>query len=154
MAQRHVFSTQWFSLIVLLHCAGTVSADDFPALRPGLWEYQRTIQRSDQAWVPKDVSERVCEDPNITLKKQTETFSKLGCTITSEKIDTENTYRMNAECAMKNGEKVVSQSVTTFDGDSVYTSVIDSSGWLAGAQVQFAERVIAKRIGDCVKEGQ
>lgn len=154
MAQRHAFSTQWFSLIVLLHCAGTVSAEDFPALRPGLWEYQRTIQRSDQAWVPKDVSERVCEDPNAALRKQTETFSKLGCTITSEKIDTENTYRMSAECSMKNGEKVVSHSVTTFDGDSVYTSVIDSSGWLAGAPVQFAERVIAKRIGDCVKEEQ
>jgi hypothetical protein len=154
MAQRHVSSTQWLSLVVLLYYAGTASAEEFPALRPGLWEYQRTVQRSDQNWTPKDISERVCEDPNVALRKQTETFSKLGCTITSEKTDAENTYRMSAECTMKNGERVFSHSVTTFDGETAYTSVIDSSGWLAGAQVQFAERVIAKRIGDCVREGQ
>ena len=47
-----------------------------------------------------------------------------------------------------------SQSVTTFEGDSLYTSVIDSSGWLAGVPVQFAERVLAKRIGDCEEKGQ
>jgi uncharacterized protein DUF3617 len=126
MAQRDVSSARWFSLIVLLHCAGAASAEEFPALRPGLWEYQRTVQRSDQAWTPKDISQRVCEDPNTTLRKQAETFSKLGCTITSKKIDAENTYRMSAECATKNGERASSHSVTTFDGDTAYTSVIDS----------------------------
>jgi hypothetical protein len=140
--------------VALLSWQTLAFADDFPLLRPGLWEYQRTIQRSDQDWMPKDVSERVCEDPNATLRKQTETFSKAGCTITTEKMETANTYRMTADCLLKNGEKVLSYSVTTFDGDSVYTSVIDSTGWLGGIPVQFAERVIAKRLGDCVKERQ
>jgi hypothetical protein len=154
MAQRYVSSPQWFSLIVLLAYAGAASAEEFPALRPGLWEYQRTTQRSDQAWVPKDIAERVCGNPNDMLKKQTETFTKLGCTMTAEQTEADNTYRLTAECVTKNGEKVRSQSVTTFEGDSQYTSVIDSSGWLAGAPVQFAERVLAKRIGDCEEKGQ
>jgi hypothetical protein len=154
MAQRYVSSPQWFSLIVLLVYAGAASAEEFPTLRPGLWEYQRTTQRSDQAWVPKDIAERVCGNPNDMLKKQTETFTKLGCTMTAEQTEADNTYRLTAECVTKNGEKVRSQSVTTFEGDSQYTSVIDSSGWLAGAPVQFAERVLAKRIGDCEEKGQ
>jgi hypothetical protein len=154
MAQRYVSAPQWFSLLVLLVYASAASAKEFPTLRPGLWEYQRTTQRSDQAWEPKDIAERVCTDPNDTLKKQTETFTKLGCLITAEQTEADNTYRLTAECTTKSGQKVFSQSVTTFDGDSQYTSVIDSSGWLAGAPVQFTERVLAKRVGDCVKEGQ
>jgi len=154
MAQSNVSSPQQLCVVILLSWQVVAFAEDFPTLRPGLWEYRRTVQRSDQAWVPKDVSERVCEDPNATLRKQTETFGKLGCTIATEKMETENTYRMTADCLLRNGEKVISYSVTTFDGDSVYTSVIDSTGWLGGLPVQFAERVIAKRLGDCVKEGQ
>ena len=154
MAQRYVSSPQWFSLLVILVYASAVSAKEFPPLRPGLWEYQRTTQRSDQAWEPKDIAERVCADPNDTLKQQTETFTKLGCVMATEQTEDDNTYRLTAECTTKSGQKVFSQSVTTFDGDSQYTSVIDSSGWIAGAPVQFAERVLAKRVGDCVKEGQ
>jgi hypothetical protein len=154
MVQRSVSLTQWCSLIVLLVLARVASATELPALRAGLWEYQRTTQRSDQAWVPKDIAERVCGDPNDMLKQQTAAFTKLGCAMTVEQTETDNTYGLTAECTTKNGQKVYSRSVTTFDGDSQYTSVIDSSGWLIGVPVQFAERVIAKRIGDCVKEGQ
>jgi hypothetical protein len=153
MAQRYVSSPQWISLIVLILSASGASAGELPALRSGLWEYQRTTQRSDQAWIPKDIVERVCGDPNDTLEKQTEAFTKLGCTITTEQTEADNTYRLTAECTTKNGQKVYSRSVTTFDGDSLYTSVIDSSGWLIGVPVQFAERVIAKRIGDCENKG-
>jgi hypothetical protein len=39
--------------------------------------------------------------------------------------------------------------VATFDGDSAYTSVIDSEGAIAGKLVKFVERLSAKRIGDC-----
>lgn len=144
----------WFPLIMLLVCTSATSASEFPTLRPGLWEYQRTAQRSDQAWVPKDIAERVCGDPNDTLKKQTETFTKLGCVMTIEQTEVDNTYRLTADCTTKNGHKVHSRSVTTFDGDSQYTSVIDSSGWLTGVPVQFAERVIGKRIGDCEHKEQ
>ena len=154
MAQRYVPPSQWMSLIVLTLSAGVALAEEFPTLRPGLWEYQRTTQRSDHAWVPKDIAERVCGNPNDMLKKQAETFTKLGCTMTAERTEADNTYRLTAECVTKNGEKIRSQSVTTFEGDSQYTSVIDSSGWLAGAPVQFAERVLAKRIGDCEEKGQ
>jgi len=168
MAQRYVSTTQWGPLIGLLIFANSAGGQTFPHLQPGLWEYQRTTQRSDQDWVPKDVSERVCGDPNDMLKKQTETFAKRGCKITTEqtkadipeepegetteKSEADTTYRLTAECTTKNGEKVVSQSVTVFNGDSQYTSVIDSSGRLAGAPVQFAERVVAKRVGDCKQQ--
>jgi hypothetical protein len=153
MAQRNVPPPQWLCVVTLLSIGTLVFAEDFPTLRPGLWEYQRTTQRSDQAWVPKDITERVCEDPNAALRKHSEAYSQLGCVITTEKTDSENTYRLNAECLTKNGGKVVSYSITTFDGDRAYTSVIDSTGWLGGIPVQFAERVIAKRLSDCEKPG-
>lgn len=143
----------WFPLIMLLVYTSAAPAEEFPALRPGLWEYQRTIQRSDQAWIPKDITERVCGDPSDMLQKQTEAFTQRGCIITTEQTDTANTYRLTADCTTKQGQKVRSQSVTTFEGDSLYTSVIDSSGWLTGVPVQFAERVHAKRIGDCETKG-
>ncbi|NOT57089.1 MAG: hypothetical protein HOP18_21015 [Deltaproteobacteria bacterium] len=130
------------------------SATEFPALRAGLWEYQRTTQRSDQAWEPKDIVERVCGDPSDMLKQQGEAFTKLGCVMTVEHSEADLTYGLTADCTTKNGQKIHSRSVTTFDGDSQYTSVIDSSGWLTGVAVQFAERVIAKRIGDCETKGQ
>lgn len=144
----------WFPLIVLLVSTSATPAEEFPALRPGLWEYQRTTQRSDQAWAPKDIVERACGNPNDTLKQQSEALTKLGCVITVAQTETDNTYDLTADCTTKNGHKVHSRSVTTFDGDSQYTSVIDSSGWLTGVPVQFAERVIAKRIGDCEPKGQ
>ncbi len=143
----------WFFFIMLLVYAGVASATELPALRPGLWEYQRTTQRSDQAWVPKDIVERACGDPTDTLKQQSAAFAKLGCVMTVEHSEVDRTYGLTAECTTKNGQKVHSRSVTTFDGDSQYTSVIDSSGWLTGVPVQFAERVIAKRIGDCENKG-
>lgn len=154
MTQRYVSSPQWLSLIMLLVYDSATSAEEFPTLRPGLWEYKRTTQRSDQAWVPKDIVERACGDPTDTLKQQSAAFTKLGCVMTVEQTETDNTYGLTADCTMKNGQKVHSRSVTTFEGDSQYTSAIDSSGWLSGVPVQFAERVIAKRIGDCENKGQ
>jgi len=154
MTQRYISSPQWFPLIVLLVYASATSAEEFPTLRPGLWEYQRTTQRSDQDWVPKDIVERVCGNPNDTLKQQNEALAKLGCAMTVAQKESDNTYNLTADCTTKNGQKVHSRSVTTFNGDSQYTSVIDSSGWLTGVPVQFAERVIAKRIGDCENKGQ
>lgn len=143
----------WFLLIMLLVYAGATLAVEFPTLRPGLWEYQRTTQRSDQAWLPKDIAERVCGNPNDALNQQTEAFTKLGCVVTIEQTEADNTYGLTADCTTKHGQQMHSRSVTTFDGDSQYTSVIDSSGWRIGVPVQFAERVIAKRIGDCENKG-
>ncbi|MGE0824713.1 MAG: DUF3617 domain-containing protein [Candidatus Binatia bacterium] len=119
-----------------------------PEVRPGLWEYTRTVQRSDQNWDARDIVMRECGDPVAIQKKQQETFEKRGCVISTTQVS-EVTYRVVAECPAKNGEKFASRSVTTFDGDSAYTSIIDSEGVVAGKPVQFVERVTAERVGEC-----
>ena len=127
------------------------AADDLPALRSGLWEYQRTVQRSDENWSPKDTNVRECGNPTSALQKQNEVYRKLGCAIATNRV-TEATYQVTADCPTKNGIKTESHGVTTFDGDSAYTSVIDSEGAVAGKLVKFVERLSAKRVGDCNKE--
>jgi len=140
--------------VILLCVVGSrvsVTADELPALRSGLWEYQRTVQRSDEDWSPKDTTVRECENPISVLQKQNELYRKLGCAIATTRV-TESTYQVTADCPTKNGIKTESRGVTTFDGDSAYTSVIDSEGAVAGKLVKFVERLAAKRIGDCATE--
>ena len=119
-----------------------------PELRPGLWKYTRTVQRSDKNWDARDVVVRECGDPVAVQKKQQETFEKRGCNIVTSQVS-EVTYRVVAECPAKNGAKFTSRSMTTFDGDSAYTSVIDSEGIVDGKPVQFVERIAAERVGEC-----
>lgn len=128
-----------------------VTADELPMLRSGLWEYQRTVQRSDENWSPKDTIVRECENPINMMQKHNEVYRKLGCAITTSRV-TESTYQITADCPTRNGIKIESRGVTTFDGDSAYTSVIDSEGAVAGKPVKFVERLSAKRIGDCEKK--
>ncbi len=125
--------------------------DALPTLREGLWEYQRTLQRSDEDWSPKDTTIRECGSPTKVLEQQNAMYRKLGCAIVATRVN-EATYQVNADCPTKNGIKTESRAVTTFDGDSAYTSVIDSEGAVAGKPVKFVERLAAKRIGDCEKK--
>jgi|GEM_PF-6331981 len=131
--------------------SGAVASDELPALREGLWEYQRTMQRSDEDWSPKDTTVRECGSPTAVLEQQNAEYRKLGCAIVTTRV-TETTYQVKADCPTKNGIKTESRGVTTFDGDSAYTSVIDSEGPVAGKLVKFVERLSAKRVGDCEKK--
>lgn len=150
LGKSYKLCIQWIGLLSGVWLWTWALAADLPSLRPGLWEYTRTTQRSDQDWVPKDLLVRTCENPSETLKKQNETFEKFGCTIATTQI-AEDAYRVNADCPEKNGTKVASQSIVTFASDSAYTSVIESEGPADGKLVKFSERLTAKRIGDCEK---
>ena len=141
----------WVLLHVALNPAVVVASDELPPLREGLWEYQRTLQRSDENWTPKDTVVRECGNPTTVLEQHSAVYRKLGCAIVSIRV-TEATYQVNADCPSKNGIKTESRGVTTFDGDSAYTSVIDSEGSVAGKPVKFVEKLSAKRIGDCEKK--
>lgn len=148
------FLTQRLTRVVwmlLMSSSVALAEDELPSLRSGLWEYQRTVQRSDEEWVPKDTTVRECENPIAVLQKQNEIYRKLGCAITTTQV-TESTYQGTADCPEKHGIKTESRGVTTFDGDSAYTSVIDSEGAVGGKLVKFVERLSAKRIGDCEKK--
>jgi hypothetical protein len=138
-------------LLCLIGSYAPVTADELPVLRSGLWEYQRTVQRSDENWSPKDTTVRECENPISMMQKQNEIYRKLGCAIATTRV-TESTYQVTADCPTRNGIKTESRGVTTFDGDSAYASVIDSEGAVAGKPVKFVERLSAKRVGDCEKK--
>src|SRR5262245_40535465 len=94
--------------IFILCVAGNgdlTAADDFPQLRSGLWEYQRTMQRSDENWSPKDITVRECQNPIRVLQKQNDLYRKLGCAIATTRV-TESTYQVTADCPTTNGIKV------------------------------------------------
>ena len=138
-------------LCTALEFSYAVATDELPTLREGLWEYQRTLQRSDEDWSPKDTTVRECGSPTTVLEQQHTVYRKLGCAIATTRV-TESTYQVTADCPTKNDIKTKSRGVTTFDGDSAYTSVIDSEGAVAGKPVKFVERLSAKRVGDCEKK--
>jgi len=149
--KRWIVMTCGVLLRTAVNYSYAVAADELPTLREGLWEYQRTLQRSDEDWSPKDTTVRECGSPTTVLEQQHAVYRKLGCAIVSTRV-TESTYQVKADCPTKNGIKTESRGVTTFDGDSAYTSVIDSEGAVAGKPVKFVERLAAKRIGDCEKK--
>jgi hypothetical protein len=141
----------WVLLQTTWRFSCAIASDELPVLRAGLWEYQRTLQRSDENWSPKDTTVRECGSPTTVLQEQNAVYRKLGCAIATTRV-TESTYQVTADCPTKSGIKTESRGVATFDGDSAYTSVIDSEGAVAGKPVKFVERLSAKRIGDCEKK--
>ena len=151
VTKQRTTAVSYALLYVALEFSYAVASDELPVLRSGLWEYHRTVQRSDENWSPKDTTVRECGSPSTVLQQQHAVYRKLGCAIATTQV-TESTYRVTADCPTRSGINAESRGVATFDGDSAYTSVIDSEGAIAGKLVKFVERLSARRIGDCEKK--
>jgi hypothetical protein len=112
-------------------------------LRQGLWQFERTVGG-------RKLQTQECTDPNDDMDRQNAMLAKSGCKF-SPPQRVGSTYTFSAECAVKppGGETVTahSTSVMTVQSDSAYTVDITTTG--AGTTTQ--ERLVARRIGDCVK---
>ena len=120
---------------------GTAAADELPAFRKGLWEYDRTMERGGG---PKQsVKARQCVDPTEDMNRQRAMLSQSGCKF-SPIARNGNVYTYSARCTMA-GLTVESRSALKLESDAAYRLEVESSeGGIASREV-----LIARRVGDC-----
>jgi len=120
-----------------------VLADDLPALRQGLWKFQRTVSG-------KKIETTKCTSPTEDMKKMNATLEKSGCRFSPVK-KSGNVYTYSADCSMKmpTGATMSSRStsVMTVVSESSYKIEIDV---VTDGQAS-KELLVAQRVGDCTK---
>ena len=129
-------------LLSTLAC-GPVLADDLPALRQGMWKYQRTVGG-------KMIEATKCTNPTEDMKTMNAKLEKSGCRFTPVK-KSGNVYTYTADCSMKmpTGATMNSRStsVMTVGSESSYKIDIDV---VTDGQAS-KETLVAQRTGDCPK---
>lgn len=119
------------------------AADEPPALRQGLWEFECAV-------AGQKLRTHECVSPNEDMQRQNALLEKNGC-ILSPGQRAGKTYTFSAECRIKSADgatvTVRSNSVMTVEDDSAYKVEITTVG--AGTSTQ--EVLVAHRLGECTK---
>ena len=132
----------------LLACLALIAgpaaaADDWPVLRQGRWQLERTIEGMGPT--PQKISRTECIDPTANFRLQQERLGRAGCTFTPL-TRRGNEYRYGATCRMA-GTSTTSESVLTVESPEAYTLRVSSQA--DGTATK--EVLVAKRLGDCRK---
>lgn len=122
---------------------GTAVADEWPLLRTGMWELNRTIETPGKPGNPQNMQTMKCMNPSDDMKKQNEMLKKSGCTFTPP-VRAGNTYTYSATCNIQ-GATGTSKSVLTVEDDSAYSISIESD--FTGTSTH--EVLHARRVADC-----
>lgn len=133
-------------LIASLLAAGMASAlaADWPAFKPGRWQFVRTMEKSG-AKPEEQVTTQECFDPAAENRKQRDMLTRAGCKF-SPLTQEGSKYRYSADCNM-GGMRSTSDSVLDATSDEAYTITIDSV--IGNARTH--EVLAARRLGDCAK---
>jgi hypothetical protein len=119
-----------------------MAADEWPPLRSGMWEFNRTIEAPNTK--PRTMHFKACQDPVEATKKQIESLKEnVGCKF-SPIVRAGSTYTYTAECTI-NGAPFSSKSVYTVESDSEYTIRVESK---SGSEPSH-ETLKAWRTGAC-----
>lgn len=152
MRRRGPFPTSFFVpvpvrfallLLAVALAAGRAAADDWPVLRAGMWEFNRTIETPGTPGKPQTIQKKDCTNPTEDMKKQNEMLTKAGCKF-SPVVRSGNTYTTSSSCTMQ-GVSSTGKSVLTVQSDSAYEIRVDSD--FGGKKTH--EVLRAKRTGDC-----
>lgn len=130
-------------LIAALCAAGPAAADEWPVLRHGMWEFNRTMETVGKTGKPQTLHTSKCASPTEEITRQQEMLGKAGCKF-SPVVRAGNVFTYSAVCKVQ-GPTVTSKSVMTVDGDSAYTLRVDSD--VGGEATR--ELLQARRKGDC-----
>lgn len=118
------------------------ASTELPSLKPGLWEYRRTLKTPQSQNAPASTI-RKCADPSTEMREKTEALKKKGCRFEPVKREA-NRYASSWTCPTPSGLVKFSSVVT----------VRDSTGYEDLSEIHGAQRVTqqsieATRIGDC-----
>ncbi len=130
-------------LATLLTPASLFAGDDLPALRKGMWEFNRTLAGQGAGGKDVQINSKQCVDPWGSMKAMKEALAKQGCKATPGSMKG-NVRTSVTECPMQ-GVMVRSETIMTITSDSAYTvSITTTSGGKTNK-----ETLVAKRAGDC-----
>jgi hypothetical protein len=129
---------------LLLLSAAPAYADEPPALRQGLWQFERTVGG-------QKLQTQECVNPSEDMQRQNALLEKSGCKF-SPGQRAGKTYTFTADCSIKppgGGAAVAvhSSSVMTVDNDSAYKVEITTTA----AGTTTPELLLAHRLDDCQK---
>ena len=116
---RHFFASvpARFAIVLAATLAtGPVAADDSPALRSGIWEFNRTVETSGTPGKAQAIQTKKCTGPSDDMKRQNEMLTKGGCKF-SPVVRAGNTCTYSAVCKLQ-GASGTSKSVLTVESDS------------------------------------
>jgi hypothetical protein len=129
---------------VAVSLAAATEAPEMPALRQGLWSYQR-IAETPGRQAQQPVSTSKCVDPNADLKKNLQQLKARSCTV-SAIARNGNAYAWTVACAV-NGDTLQIRSVITVESDTAFREEM-STHW--GTQ-ESKSTLSARRLGDCTE---
>ena len=136
-------TVRFAALLAAAISTGAATAEELPAFRAGVWEFNRAMEASATAGKPQTIQTRQCTSPSDDMKKQNEMLTKSGCKF-SPVTRAGNIYSYSAVCNLT-GASGTSKSELTVESDSAYLIRIESN--LGGTPSR--EVLRAKRVGDC-----
>jgi len=140
--KRMIVATVTAILISTL-ASGPVLAEDLPALRQGLWKFQRTV-------AGEKIETTKCTSPTEDMKKMNAMLEKSGCRFSPFK-KSGNVYTYTADCSMKmpTGATMSSRSTSVMTVVSERSYKIEIDVVTDGQSSK--ELLVAQRVGDCTK---
>jgi hypothetical protein len=128
---------------LLSTAVASAAAGDWPSLRPGRWEFTRTIHSFRTHGSPQVVRSTRCLDPVADMKQQNARLTRAGCRF-SPMVRRGNTYTFSSQCKIA-GIDARSKSVLTVESPTAYRLHVDTSE--DGALGK--EDMVARRVGEC-----
>lgn len=117
-----------------------------PALRPGLWRFERSFEYADGRVADEAVRSEICLDPEAQARELLAMFRKMGCS--AERTRTGVTqWRIEVRCDQPGLPRGRSTSVQTVTGPDAYELRVVNEGEMATPILR--ERGSARRLGDC-----
>ena len=120
----------------------TSAASQLPPLRPGLWEYRRTVYTAADT-KPHKTTFQMCADPNVEIRERLETLRKKGC-VFSPVLARGKQYQSSWRCPVSSGV-LVDRNIMLVTDDSSYQ---DDNEIRAGEHFT-RSRLVATRVGEC-----
>ena len=137
-----------FAMALCLITAAALAADELPAFKKGLWNFQRTLSGEGMQALPKNISSKRCADPSEDMRKQNAMLSALGCTLNPAVLQ-DNRYSFLTECPASLGLATRMATTIIVESDSVYRVLIDSEANVGDQVIKSHEELTVTREHDC-----
>ena len=120
----------------------SASDAELPSLKPGMWEYQRTVTTRARG-TPAQAKLSKCSDPTLEMRNKLAALEKKGCRF-SPTIHLGNTYQATWICSARGGVVAMSQKLTV-TSESSYEDISEARF----EEQQTRTKIVATRIGEC-----
>lgn len=121
------------------------AATDWPDLKPGLWQFSRTLYAASE---PSTIERQTCVDPVAEWKRQEAASERMGCGVETSRVAGDRLVT-TVDCDLANVGEGTSRSVAVIEGPDAYRVEVTNTGVLARAGDR--ELLVARRLGDCPK---